>query len=123
MAVCNEFQSLRRVALRHARDVFQSRQHIERQWHHLNYREAPDFARAVDEYDRFAAIFRARDIEIVFLPMASDLSLDAVYVRDASIRAPNGVVLCNMGKSRPTTRARCRREVIHQKRNSHHGLD
>jgi len=94
----NEYGRLRRVALRHARDAFRSREAIERQWRDLGYHGPPDFNRALEEYDRFAEIFAENGVEAAFLPGGGDLTLDSIYLRDAALIGPGGAVLCSMGR-------------------------
>jgi len=38
------------------------------------------------------------DVEVRWLPAGEDAGLDSIYVRDASVVCPNGVILCRMGK-------------------------
>ncbi len=94
----NEYGTLRRVALRHARDAFHSRTAVERQWRDLGYRGSPDFDAAVGEYDRFAEIIAESGAAVEFLPGHDDLTLDSIYLRDAALIGPGGAVLCSMGR-------------------------
>ncbi len=95
----NEYGSIRRIALRHARDAFGGPEAAERQWRELGWRGAPDFEAAVAEYDRFTEIIVESGAEVVYLPDGEGLSLDSIYLRDALIAGPEGAVLCNMGKA------------------------
>lgn len=97
-APLNEFGPLRRVALRRPQESFIDQPAIDGQWRALNYTAPPDMARAIAEHDRLAAILREAGAEIDFLPADPSLGLDSIYVRDAAIVAPSGLVLCNMGK-------------------------
>ena len=90
---------IRRLLLKHARDAFVSQAKIDREWARLFYRSAPDFDKAVAEYEAFVALLRKFDIEIHFLPPDASTTLDALYVRDAALVARDGVVLGNMGKA------------------------
>jgi len=94
---------LTRVVLKHARDAFESSEGIARQWRYLNFTSAPDFGRAVAEYDEFLALITRGGAEALFLPPDSETSLDSIYVRDAAIVTPRGVVLCHMGKPQRAT--------------------
>jgi N-dimethylarginine dimethylaminohydrolase len=98
-----EFGHLTRVVIKHARDAFASDAVISRDWRDLNFTEAPDFSRALAEYDAFAALLASRGAELVPLPAWSETSLDSIYVRDASILSPRGLILCNMGKPQRAT--------------------
>ena len=93
MGALNEYGPIRRIALRHARDAFGSREAVERQWRELGYKAAPDFDQAVAEYDLFAETIADSGAEIVFLPASGALSLDAIYVRDQAM-APAELSFC-----------------------------
>jgi N-dimethylarginine dimethylaminohydrolase len=95
----NEYSPLKRVALRHAREALRGRAAIEREWRTLGYPEAPDFEQAVAESERFAEILAEAGAELVLLDGAEGLTIDSIYVRDASLVAPGGTILCNPGKA------------------------
>ena len=97
-ASLTEVGRLTRVVLKHARDAFVDDATIAAQWRDLRFGAAPDFARAVDEYDAFAALIAATDAEVHYLPLDDRATLDSIYVRDASIVSPRGVILASMGK-------------------------
>ncbi len=94
----NEYGALRRVALRHPRAAFGGQDAIDGSWRELNYLAAPDYGRAVADYDRFAEILAEAGAEIDWLPAGSGLTLDSLYVHDSAVPGPRGIVLCNMGK-------------------------
>ncbi len=95
----NEYGRLTRVALRHARDAFGSQAALTRQWRDLNYHDEPDFAAAVAEYEAFLRVFQDNDCEIVALPPDPALSPDSIYVRDATLLSPRGLIHGAMGKA------------------------
>jgi len=95
----SETGRLTRVVLKHARDAFRSANDIAREWQALNFTSAPDLDRAIAEYDAFAAILRDHGAQIEFLARSGDLSLDSIYVRDASVVCDRGVILGRMGKA------------------------
>jgi N-dimethylarginine dimethylaminohydrolase len=94
----NEYGTLARVALRHPREAFVDQPRIDKEWQALNYVARPDMARAIAEYERFAEILRAAGARLDQLPAAEGLTIDSLYVRDAAIETPRGLVLCYMGK-------------------------
>jgi N-dimethylarginine dimethylaminohydrolase len=98
MPTLSEIAPLRRVLLKHPREAFVDAAVIAGQWRELNFTAPPDLARAIDEYDRLADTLRSAGAELLFLPHDGDTTLDSIYVRDASIVAPGGVILCRMGK-------------------------
>jgi len=95
----DEYGPLRRVALRHARDAFAGPAKIAAEWRALGYPAAPDPARAEAEYEAFAACLAEAGAAIDWLPAGDGLTLDAIYVRDAAVPGPRGLVLCSMGKA------------------------
>jgi len=94
----NEYGRLKRVALRHARDAFGSQADLSRQWRELNYHAEPDYRAAVAEYDDFLRRFEELRVSIDWLPASPNLSADSIYVRDATLVSPRGLVACAMGK-------------------------
>lgn len=99
MTAFNEYGRLARVALRHPRDAFRSRDKIAREWQGLNYHAEPDFDLALAQYDNLVAIIEASGARIDFLPGDEALFLDSLYVRDANLVSPRGVIDCAMGKA------------------------
>jgi len=94
----SEVGRLRRVALRRPREAFADQATIDSQWAPLGYTGRPHFRRAMVEFERFAAILEAGGAELEFLPADPHLGIDSIYVRDAAIVGPRGLILCNMGK-------------------------
>lgn len=86
------------VVLKHARDAFPDDAAIAEQWQRLNFTAAPLRAAAIDEYDRFVEVLHATGAAIHFLPADARTTLDSIYVRDAAIVSPRGLILCRMGK-------------------------
>jgi N-dimethylarginine dimethylaminohydrolase len=99
MTCTNEFGRLRRVALLPAHLAFESEGRIARDWQALNFTAPPDPTRARAQYERFAALLESAGAQIDELQPTPDLTLDAIYVRDASITTPRGIVLARMGKA------------------------
>ena len=94
----SEVGAIRHVWVKHARDAFLSQASIDRQWEALGYLDRPDMDRGVEEYDRFVEHLRGSGARVDFLPPSSDLNIDSIYVRDASIVTNCGLILCKMGK-------------------------
>jgi N-dimethylarginine dimethylaminohydrolase len=102
MTAQSEVGSIARLVVKHARDAFQTPEAIANEWRALNFTAAPDFARAVEQYDAFLEILRSSGSEILMLPKTDGVGLDSIYVRDASVVCDRGVILCNMGKPQRT---------------------
>jgi len=101
----DEVSRLSRVVVKHARDAFVDQDTIDAQWKALNFSAPPDFARAVDESDRFIELLVSAGARVDLLPPDPAATLDSIYARDASIVSPAGVILCTMGKpARPGAR-------------------
>lgn len=89
---------LSRLLVKHARDAFRSPEAVADQWRALNFTGAPDFNNAVREYDRFVEILSTCGVSLEFLRASSDVGMDSIYVRDASVVCDRGAILCRMGK-------------------------
>jgi N-dimethylarginine dimethylaminohydrolase len=94
-----EVGTLRRVVVKHARTAFADADEIARDWKALNFTAPPDLERAVAEYDRFVGHLTSIGADVLALPDNGDTTLDSIYVRDASLVTPHGIVLCRMGKA------------------------
>ena len=94
----DETAPLTRVVMKHARDAFVHQAVIEQEWRRLGFTAPPDIARAIAEYEHFVELIRASGAAIDFLPVDERTTMDSIYVRDASIVSPAGVILANMGK-------------------------
>jgi N-dimethylarginine dimethylaminohydrolase len=95
----SEVGVIRSLIVKHAREAFGGPDAIAAEWRDLNFTAPPDFARAMDEYDRFLEVLERAGVECHLLPKAGGVGLDSMYVRDASVVSDRGVVLCGMGKA------------------------
>jgi len=67
-------------------------------WQELGFRHAPDFEVAQSQHATLCGLLRESGAEVVDLPAAESLTLDAVYAHDASLTTDRGAVLMNPGK-------------------------
>ena len=67
-------------------------------WRELGFQHAPDFAAAQPQHEVLCDLLRESGAEIVSLPAAESLTLDAVYAHDASLATDYGLILMNPGK-------------------------
>ncbi len=103
-----DFGPWSRIIVRHPRDAFASAEKIAREWRALNFTSAPDFVKACDQFDGFVrALSEHAPCAEHRAPGTSHsapstehpaLTLDSVYVRDASVMSSRGAILCRMGK-------------------------
>src|SRR5580693_9128121 len=68
-------------------------------WQELGFHHAPDFTTAQLQHEALCRELQTAGAEIVELPSAPDLSLDAVYTHDASLPTDYGVIVMRPGKS------------------------
>ncbi|HYN06905.1 MAG TPA: arginine deiminase family protein [Vicinamibacterales bacterium] len=94
----SEVGRLTRVVLKHVRQAFAGPETIAAEWKALNFSAPPDYARAIGEYDRFVELIASIGAQIDWLPASAGAGLDSVYVRDASVVSPSGMILGRMGK-------------------------
>jgi N-dimethylarginine dimethylaminohydrolase len=67
-------------------------------WRELGFQHSPDFVTAQRQHEVLCDLLREAGAEVVSLPAAESLTLDAVYAHDASLATDYGLVLMNPGK-------------------------
>ncbi len=67
-------------------------------WRELGFLHAPDFGLAQGQHEALCRLLSESGAEVVRLPAAESLTLDAVYTHDASLCTDFGAVLMNPGK-------------------------
>lgn len=95
----NEYGQISSLFLKSVEDAFLGEAQIEDQWKALNYLEKPDWQTSIEEYKDFKNVFNHNEAEIHYFSKNPQLSLDALYCRDASIATDAGMILCKMGKA------------------------
>jgi N-dimethylarginine dimethylaminohydrolase len=95
----NEWGRISSLVVKHPREGFRDARRIDAEWRALQFTAAPDLDRALAEYDAFLAALSEAGGNVHSLPDATDAGLDSIYVRDASVLVPSGVVLARMGKA------------------------
>jgi N-dimethylarginine dimethylaminohydrolase len=68
-------------------------------WQELGFLHRPEFSAAQTQHDQLCQELESAGAEVVHLPAASDLSLDAVYTHDPSLATDQGLVALHPGKS------------------------
>lgn len=94
----NNWGSLRKVAVRRPAEAFVSEEKLEAEWRDLNFHVRPDLANSIREFAAVEALLRAAGAEVIALPAADGLTLDALYTHDALLVTPRGLVKPRMGK-------------------------
>ena len=89
---------IKKILLKHPKNAFINQNSINKQYLDLNYSKAPNFIKAINDYDNFVSLLKSFDIEIHFLPKDDCTSLDSIYTHDPCVITNRGVILCNMGK-------------------------
>jgi N-dimethylarginine dimethylaminohydrolase len=75
-------------------------------WRDLGFLHAPDFEKAQAQHESLCRELEAVGAEVLELPPAVDLSLDAVYAHDASLATDFGVIAMRPGKANRVTEGR-----------------
>lgn len=99
----NEYDSITRLLVKHARDAFGSQKACNGQWRDLNFTESPDVEQAIADYEVFLKLISANGARLEYLPPDPRVGLDSMYVRDAALVSDQGVILCEMGKPQRST--------------------
>jgi N-dimethylarginine dimethylaminohydrolase len=68
-------------------------------WRELGFLRAPNFQQAQSEHDNLRSKLESAGAEVIEMPPAPDLSLDAVYVHDASFTTNFGLIAMRPGKA------------------------
>jgi N-dimethylarginine dimethylaminohydrolase len=89
---------LKRVLVCSPRAAGWERPPIADRWRELGFLHAPDFATAQAQHDEFCRQLEAAGAEVLHLPAAPDLSLDAVYTHDPSLASDYGLIGLHPGK-------------------------
>ncbi len=87
------------VLLRGPHEAFRDEETVAAQWRSLNYPAAPELDAAIREFEQFVEAIEHAGARVIVLPGVEGLSLDAIYVRDAAVVVPGGMVLGSMGKA------------------------
>lgn len=114
----NEYGRIKELAIRPARAAFRNQAKATAEWQDLRFHAEPDVEEAIREYETLLSIYNDAGIKLHELPQDDALTLDAIYVRDAAIISPRGLVLCNMGRD-----SRNNEPSIHGKILSENGFD
>jgi N-dimethylarginine dimethylaminohydrolase len=67
-------------------------------WRDLGFLHTPDFDAAQSQHDLLCHELKRAGAEVIDLPSASDISLDAVYTHDASLATDFGLIAMRPGK-------------------------
>jgi N-dimethylarginine dimethylaminohydrolase len=103
------------VLVKHTSAAFADPTALAAEWRQLNFTAAPDRAAALVEYQAFLDLLTDAGVRISCLPHDPSVTIDSLYVRDASIVSPAGMILASMGKparrSEPVAQARAFAEL------------
>ena len=89
---------IKKILLKNPKSAFINQKTINEQYLKLNYLEAPNFNKAILDYENFVSLLKSFDIELHYLPEDKSTSLDSIYTHDPCVISNNGVIICNMGK-------------------------
>ena len=89
---------IKKILLKHPRNSFINQEIIDKQYLELNYSEAPNYNKAILDYEKFVSLLKSFGIELHYLPEDNSTSLDSIYTHDPCIISNNGIIICNMGK-------------------------
>jgi N-dimethylarginine dimethylaminohydrolase len=89
---------LRRVAVCTPRTAGWNQPERAARWRDLGFHHEPDFPKAQAQHDLLCAELVNAGAEVLELPPAPDLSLDAVYAHDASFATDFGLIVMRPGK-------------------------
>jgi len=91
--------ALQRVLVRSPRTAGWNRPEQVARWRDLGFHHAPDFATAQAQHEILCRELQTAGAEVIELPSADHLSLDAVYAHDASLATDFGLITMRPGKT------------------------
>ena len=94
----SEFGTIATIFIKPVEDAFIDDAHLEKDWQALNFLSKPDLLKARKEYAAFEKLLSANNAAISYFQKDPELSMDALYCRDAAIATDFGMIICNMGK-------------------------
>ena len=97
--------ALQRVLVCSPRASGWSRQETLADWRELGFHHAPEFATAQSQHEALCRELQNAGAEVIELPSADDLSLDAVYAHDASLATNFGLIAMRPGKTNRVSEA------------------
>ncbi len=106
----SEYDRLYSLMLAPVHSIFSREEKIAQQWKELNFLSAPNYDKALEEYAAFENFLKQAGANILYLQTDDQVSIDAIYCRDASIATDQGMILCRMGKE-----GRAYEPSVHQK--------
>jgi N-dimethylarginine dimethylaminohydrolase len=98
MTQLNEFSLLQRVLVRPPHHACARQSDADAQWRTLNFTGCPDLALAQSQHEALRELLLRVGAQVDECPPDGALTLDAIYVRDAAIPTPRGMILGRMGK-------------------------
>jgi N-dimethylarginine dimethylaminohydrolase len=108
----SEYLPLYSVVIKTTSDAFINEDKLEDEWEALNYLGKPELLKSNTEYEIFENILKNQGVEIIYSPIDSNLSLDAIYCRDASIATNDGMIICTMGKRERALEPEAQRKIF-----------
>jgi len=94
----NNWGRLGKVLVRRPADSFVSDAKIDAEWRDLNFHARPDLHNSIREFAAVEAVLKSAGAEVIALPAADGLTLDALYTHDALVVTPRGLIKPRMGK-------------------------
>lgn len=91
-------EPLRRVMVCSPRTTGWNKAERAARWRDLGFQHEPNFEHSQAQHDALCRELEAAGAEVVELPPANDLTLDAVYVHDASLPTDFGLIALRPGK-------------------------
>ncbi len=92
----NEYGPIRHVMICPAATAMGSQDRLDAVWQGEEFLGRPDYGEALAEYEGFRRALADAGLAPVSLPSAEGLGISALYIRDSSLVARGGVVLCRM---------------------------
>ncbi len=95
----SEVGLIKSVLMKRPEEGFVNQKMLDQEWESHNFLDAPEFEGATREHNFLENLIASKNAEIHHLPKSTNVTIDSVYCRDASLVTDFGVILCRMGKT------------------------
>ncbi len=95
----SEVGLIKSVLMKRPEEGFLNQEMLDKGWKSHNFLSVPNFDEARKEHSLLENFITNKQAEIHHLPESTNVTIDSVYCRDASLVTDFGIVLCRMGKT------------------------
>lgn len=89
---------IKKIVIKHPKDVFISEEHLEKNWEKYGFLEKPNYNCVLEEFDVFKDIIHEHVEKVLYLEKSNNVGLDSIYTHDSLKVTKKGAIYFNTGK-------------------------